>query len=140
MAFARQGKAGWDLVKTYQDERRPVSQTIVMQSFINAANVMRINEAAVDAGETWLSAQQVVQESRRYGNHLGGRIWQLVLVVGGRARWQNAGTGGRFLFGLYSGGDTGKRKPTIMTIPILQLSDSEKCCPDVKTSLTVYST
>ena len=71
LALYAQGKAGWDLVRTYHDERRPVSQAIVMQSFINASNVQRINAAAASGGDSGLSAEQVVAESHRYGNHLG---------------------------------------------------------------------
>jgi len=71
LALYAQSKAGWDLVRTYHDERRPVSLEIVMQSFVNAANVQRIGEAAAGGGESGLTTEQVVEESRRYGNHLG---------------------------------------------------------------------
>lgn len=71
LALYAQGKAGWDLVTTYHDERRPVSQAIVMQSFINASNVQRINLASATGGDSGLSTEQIVAESRRYGNHLG---------------------------------------------------------------------
>jgi len=69
-AFVK-GDAGWPLVKTYHDERRPVSREIVMQSFQNAANVARINAAAVRGGDGALSTAEIVAASRRYGNHLG---------------------------------------------------------------------
>lgn len=71
LALFAQGKAGWNLVRTYHDERRPVSQQIVMQSFINASNVQRINVASATGEESGLSTEQIVAESRRYGNHLG---------------------------------------------------------------------
>lgn len=71
LALYAQGKAGWDLVKTYHDERRPVSQSIVMQSFINASNVQRINVASATGEESGLTTEQIVADSRRYGNHLG---------------------------------------------------------------------
>lgn len=71
LALYAQGKADWKLVETYHDERRPVSQAIVMQSFVNASNVMRINEAATTGTASGLTAEQIVDESRRYGNHLG---------------------------------------------------------------------
>ncbi|WP_296721569.1 FAD-dependent monooxygenase [Erythrobacter sp.] len=71
LALYAQGKAGWDLVATYHDERRPVSQAIVMQSFINASNVQRINVASATGGDSGLSTEEIVAESRRYGNHLG---------------------------------------------------------------------
>ena len=81
--FAR-GTAGWDLVKTYHDERRPVSQQIVMQSFVNASNVQRINVAAATGEDSGLTTEQIVSESRRYGNHLGvefGSWYQSSAVV-----------------------------------------------------------
>jgi 2-polyprenyl-6-methoxyphenol hydroxylase-like FAD-dependent oxidoreductase len=71
LALFAQGKADWKLVQTYHDERRPVSQEIVMQSFINASNVQRINVAAVTGSESGMTTEQIVDESRRYGNHLG---------------------------------------------------------------------
>ena len=71
LALYTLGKASWSLVETYHEERRPVSETIVNQSFVNAANVMRINQAAVSGEESGLSTEEVVNESRRYGNHLG---------------------------------------------------------------------
>jgi len=71
LALYAQGKAGWSLVETYHDERRPVSQSIVMQSFINASNVQRINVASATGSDSGLTTQQIVAESRRYGNHLG---------------------------------------------------------------------
>ncbi len=83
LALFAQGKAGWKLVQTYHDERRPVSQAIVMQSFINASNVSRINAAAVTGSDSGLSAEQIVEESRRYGNHLGVEFgsWYSSLAV-----------------------------------------------------------
>ncbi|MBI1261497.1 MAG: hypothetical protein GC184_07210 [Rhizobiales bacterium] len=74
LALYAQDKAGWGLVKTYHDERLPVSQSIVMQSFINASNVQRINQAAATGSESGLTAEQIVAESRRYGNHLGAEF------------------------------------------------------------------
>ncbi|MDW3098215.1 MAG: FAD-dependent monooxygenase [Alphaproteobacteria bacterium] len=71
LALYAQGKAHWNLVKTYHDERRPVSLEIVMQSFINAANVQRIGEAAASDTDSGLTTEQILEESRRYGNHLG---------------------------------------------------------------------
>lgn len=71
LALFAQGKADWTLIETYHDERRPVSQAIVMQSFINASNVQRINTAAATGSDSGMSTEQIVDESRRYGNHLG---------------------------------------------------------------------
>lgn len=68
------GQAGWDLVRTYHDERHAVSREIVMQSFINSANVQRINAAAASGGESGLSVEEAVIAARRYGNHLGAEF------------------------------------------------------------------
>lgn len=65
------GHASWDLVKTYHEERRPVSKSIVQQSFMNSLNVVRIAAAAAGAEESGLSPDQVAKEANRYGNHLG---------------------------------------------------------------------
>lgn len=69
-AFVK-GQAGWDLVRSYHDERRPVSQAIVAQSFQNSANVARINASSVTGADSGLTTEEIVTASRRYGNHLG---------------------------------------------------------------------
>jgi putative polyketide hydroxylase len=71
LAYCVQGKAGWNLLKTYQDERRIVAKTITEQSLQNSINVQLIFEAARSGAESGMSADQVAAESRRYGNHLG---------------------------------------------------------------------
>ena len=84
LALYAQKKASWDLVKTYHDERRPVSEAIVAQSFINAANVTRINTAAATGSESGLTTEQIVEESHRYGNHLGvefGAFYRSAAVI-----------------------------------------------------------
>lgn len=69
-AFVK-GTASWDLVRSYHDERRPVSREIALQSLENSANVGRITAAAATGSESGLSAEQLVKAARRYGNHLG---------------------------------------------------------------------
>jgi 2-polyprenyl-6-methoxyphenol hydroxylase-like FAD-dependent oxidoreductase len=71
LAWSVLGRAGWSLVETYEAERRPVAQRITSQSLQNSINVMRILAAAAKGSEGGLTAEQVVTESRRYGNHLG---------------------------------------------------------------------
>jgi 2-polyprenyl-6-methoxyphenol hydroxylase-like FAD-dependent oxidoreductase len=71
LAYAVQGRAGWPLVATYDAERREVAREIAAQSLQNSINVGRINAAAVAGADSGLSAEQVVAESHRYGNHLG---------------------------------------------------------------------
>ena len=83
-AFVK-GQAGWGLVETYHDERRPVAQAIVAQSFQNAANVARINASAATGSESGLTTEEIVTASRRYGNHLGvefGAYYQSSAIVG----------------------------------------------------------
>jgi putative polyketide hydroxylase len=70
LAYCVTGKAGWPLLRTYDDERRDVSQRITRQSLENSINVLRIVTAAT-GGESGLSTEDIVTASRRYGNHLG---------------------------------------------------------------------
>lgn len=71
LAYFVRGQAGWSLVETYNDERRPVAERITAQSLQNSANVARIFAAARHGTDSGLEAEQVLAESRRYGNHLG---------------------------------------------------------------------
>ena len=78
------GRAGWPLVDTYQTERHGVAQRITSQSLQNSANVMMINAAAARGGQAALSPEAIVNESRRYGNHLGvefGSVYESSAVV-----------------------------------------------------------
>lgn len=71
LAMYIKGQAGWRLVETYHEERRPVSQAIVQQSLMNSMNVARIAAAAAGQEESGLTPEEVGKEARRYGNHLG---------------------------------------------------------------------
>ncbi len=71
LAHFVRGEASWSLVETYDTERRPVARRIVQQSLVNSVNVARISAAAAAGTESGLTPQEVVAESRRYGNHLG---------------------------------------------------------------------
>ena len=71
LAWFVRGLAGWPLVATYETERREVAQRITSQSLQNSINVQMINAAAARGAEGVLGAEQVVTESRRYGNHHG---------------------------------------------------------------------
>jgi hypothetical protein len=84
LAWFARGRAGWSLVESYQTERRGVSQAITSQSLQNAINVQLITAAAAGGVQGTLSAEQVVTESRRYGNHLGvelGTVYESSAVV-----------------------------------------------------------
>jgi len=77
-------RAGWRLVRTYQAERREVAQRITRQSLQNSMNVLAINAAAATGATGALTAEQVVTESRRYGNHLGvefGTVYESSAVI-----------------------------------------------------------
>jgi len=71
LAYFVHGMAGWALVETYHHERHGVAQRITSQSLQNSINVLRINTAAAGGGESGLGTEEVVVQSRRYGNHLG---------------------------------------------------------------------
>jgi hypothetical protein len=78
------GRAGWSLVESYETERRGVAQRITSQSLQNSINVMRIGAAATRGARSGLGAEQVVAESRRYGNHLGvefGTVYRSRAVI-----------------------------------------------------------
>src|SRR4029453_3368259 len=79
IAWYALGRAGWSLVTTYEAERPGAAQRITSQSLQNSINVQLINAAAATGAQGPLSAEQVVAESRRYGNHLGvefGTVYQ----------------------------------------------------------------
>ncbi len=61
----------WSLLATYEDERREPAGTAIEQSLANARNVGRFAAAAINPASSDMSAEEIVQETRRYGNHLG---------------------------------------------------------------------
>jgi hypothetical protein len=71
LAWYVQDLADWSLVETYETERKPVSRRIVDQSLVNSFNVHRIRDAMRDNSLDTMEADEVLTESRRYGNHLG---------------------------------------------------------------------
>ena len=84
LAYCVTGQAEWSLLDSYDGERRLVAQAITQQSLQNTINVARISAAAAAGSDSGLSAQEVVTESRRYGNHLGvefGAHYQSAAVV-----------------------------------------------------------
>lgn len=84
LAFTLQGRANWDLVKTYQDERRSAAVSVTQQSLQNSINVGRIQAAAASGGESGLSTEEVLAASRRYGNHLGvefGAVYDSAAII-----------------------------------------------------------
>jgi putative polyketide hydroxylase len=71
LAYCVKGDAGWRLMESYNTERRPVAARITAQSLQNSINVGRIQAARQVGGESGLAPEEIVAESRRYGNHLG---------------------------------------------------------------------
>lgn len=71
LAWYVRGRAGWNLVRTYDAERRQPAQDVTNQSLQNSANVGRINAAAAAGSDSGLTTEEVLVASRRYGNHLG---------------------------------------------------------------------
>jgi hypothetical protein len=66
-----------------------VAQQITSQSLQNSINVRLIGAAAATGTKGGLTPQQVVTESRRYGNHLGvefGTVYQSSAVIGDGTR------------------------------------------------------
>ena len=84
LAYCIRGRAGWELLDTYDSERRPVAQRITQQSLENSRNVARINKASAAGRNIGMASEDIVRESRRYGNHLGvefGERYQSLAVV-----------------------------------------------------------
>jgi len=84
LAWFMHGRAGWPLVRTYEAERRGIAERITSQSLQNSINVQLITAAAAQGAAGTLTAEQVVTESRRYGNHLGvelGAVYESSAVI-----------------------------------------------------------
>jgi hypothetical protein len=89
LAGCVKGQAGWSLLETYDGERRSIARQITQQSLQNSINVARITAAAATGGESGLGTEEIVAESRRYGNHLGiefGAWYQSRAVVSDGSR------------------------------------------------------
>jgi putative polyketide hydroxylase len=71
LAFCVRGFANWSLLTTYDDERRGPVATAIEQSLANARNVGRLAASAINPTGSDMSVEEVLQETRRYGNHLG---------------------------------------------------------------------
>jgi putative polyketide hydroxylase len=66
------GRAGRDLVRTYEDEHRPVVLRTNEQCYDNHRHVKMIARAALDPDyENEMTPEEIVTASRRYGNQFG---------------------------------------------------------------------
>ncbi|VBA54040.1 2,4-dichlorophenol 6-monooxygenase [Mycobacterium attenuatum] len=84
LALCVRGLAGWSLLQTYDDERRGPTITTLAQSLQNYRNVGRIAAAAYDPAGSDLSPEELLRETRRYGNHLGvefGTVYRSAAVI-----------------------------------------------------------
>lgn len=71
LALLVRGVAGPALLDTYDEERREPARRTAEQSYENFQNVTRLGMSIYGLGETGLTPEQVLHETRRYGNHLG---------------------------------------------------------------------
>jgi len=72
LALHLKGKAGRQLLQTYEDERRPVARWVADQSYHNRQQVNKLG--AISRGEVpadEMGRKDVLQATRRYGNHIG---------------------------------------------------------------------
>jgi putative polyketide hydroxylase len=84
LALFVQGRAGRGLLTSYDVERRPVARWSADQSLHNSQQVRRIGAAAQGHGPSGLSTTEVLEATRRYGNHLGvefGTVYDSQAVV-----------------------------------------------------------
>jgi putative polyketide hydroxylase len=85
LALFLKGKAGRGLLQTYEDERRPVARWVADQSYHNRQQVNKLG--AISRGEVpadEMGRKDVLQATRRYGNHIGlelGTIYASDAVV-----------------------------------------------------------
>lgn len=85
LALFLKGKAGRKLLQTYETERRPVARWVADQSYHNRMQVNKLG--AISRGEApadGMGPQDVLQATRRYGNHIGlelGTIYTSEAVI-----------------------------------------------------------
>jgi putative polyketide hydroxylase len=78
------GLAGWSLLKTYDDERRPPAITTIQQCLQNHRNLAHLAAAYYYPASTDLTAEEAKRESRRFGNHFGvefGTVYHSAAVI-----------------------------------------------------------
>lgn len=84
LAFCIGGLAGWSLLQTYEDERRPPATTTITQCLENSRNLARLAAAYYYPASSDLSAEEAERESRRFGNHFGvefGTVYRSAAVI-----------------------------------------------------------
>ncbi|WP_321845848.1 FAD-dependent monooxygenase [Paraburkholderia bannensis] len=84
LALHVRGKAGRGLLETYTVERKPVAAWTAEQSYHNARQVGKLHAISMGMAPSDLSPEQVLRETRRYGNQIGlelGSIYESQAVV-----------------------------------------------------------
>ena len=84
LALHLRGKAGRALLESYTTERRPIAKWVAEQSHHNSQQVQKISLISRGLAPPSLSAEQVLKETRRYGNQLGielGGVYETGAVV-----------------------------------------------------------
>jgi putative polyketide hydroxylase len=71
LALCVHGVAGWSLLQTYNAERRDPAIRTAAQSLENHRNVLRVVAAAYNPAGGDMDTEEIIRESRHYGNHLG---------------------------------------------------------------------
>lgn len=85
LALYLKGKAGRELLTTYETERRPYARWVADQSYHNRQQVWKLG--AISRGETTVDEvgrQEVLQMTSRYGNHIGlelGSVYESTAIV-----------------------------------------------------------
>lgn len=85
LALHLKGKASRALLETYEIERRPVARWVADQSHHNSRQVQKLG--AISRGEAppeGLTREEILQATRRYGNHIGlelGTIYTSKAVI-----------------------------------------------------------
>jgi putative polyketide hydroxylase len=85
LALCVRGVGGWSLLDTYDAERRAPALRTARQSLENHRNVGRIAAAAYNPAGSDMETDEIIRESRHYGNHLGvefGTMYRSTAVVG----------------------------------------------------------
>ncbi|MCF8609921.1 FAD-dependent monooxygenase [Gordonia sp. HY285] len=71
LALRVQGVAAQSLLETYDDERSDPARRTADQSYQNFQNVHKLGMSIYGVGDTGLDPEEIIRETRRYGNHLG---------------------------------------------------------------------
>ncbi|WP_197499592.1 FAD-dependent monooxygenase [Mycobacterium sp. 1245852.3] len=84
LALCIRGLAGWSLLKTYEDERRPPAIATIQQCLENHRNLAQLAAAYYYPAAIDITAEEAKRESRRFGNHFGvelGTVYRSAAVI-----------------------------------------------------------